>query len=397
MIVENLPVPFDRRVWQEATALYEAGYDVSVICPKGKGHDKSEETISGIHIYRHSIPFEASGVLGYVLEYSVALFWELVLSLKVRGRRGFDVVHACSPPDLIFIVAVFHKLFFGTKFVFDHHDLSPELYEVKFGKEGACHRLLRLLERLTFRCADASIATNHTIRKLAIERGGMAPERVWVVKSYPDLSFFKRAQPLPSLRAKFKYLAGYLGLMGRQDGVDLLIRAMAHIAGPLARADIGCVVIGNGPEHKNLIALAKELRVADRVVFTGSLCGADLLAHLSSVDIGVVPDPPNTCNDKLSMNKVFEYMALGLPIVQFDLPQSRSEARDAAIVATTATPEALAEAMVRIIDDVGARRQMSAYGLAASQHEFQWATEKASLLSVYRFVTGASPTVCTAS
>jgi glycosyltransferase involved in cell wall biosynthesis len=389
IIVENLPVPFDRRVWQEAIALTEAGYEVSVICPKGKGHDESEETISGIHIYRHSIPFEASGVFGYLVEYSTALFWEFVLSLKVRRRHGFDVVHACNPPDLIFLVAAFHKLFFNTKFVFDHHDLSPELYEVKFGKEGRVYRLLCLLERLTFRCADASIATNEVLRKIGIDRGGMAPDRVWVVKSYPDLAYFKRAQPLPSLRAQFRYLAGYLGIMNQQDGVDLLIRAMAQIAGPLGRTDIGCVVIGDGPEHENLIALAKKLGVADRVIFTGILWGQDLFAHLSSVDVGIVPDPPNPFNDKLSLNKVFEYMALGLPIVQFDLPQSRSEAGNAAIVAPTATPEALAEAIVKIIDDAGARRRMSACALATAQRNFQWPTEKRSLLSAYRFVTEA--------
>lgn len=388
IIVENLPVPFDRRVWQEATALREAGYDVSVICPTGRGHDLAEEEISGIHVYRHPLPFEASGAAGYLLEYATALFWEFVLSLKVARRHGFDVIHACNPPDLIFLVASVHKLLAGKKFIFDQHDLNPELYEVKFGRRGFFHTLLEKFERMTFRLADASIATNQTFKRIAIERGGMAPERVWVVKSYPDLARFRRVDPLPALRQAHRYLVGYVGIIASQDGVDLLVKAMAHLATALGRTDIGCVIIGNGPELDNLKALARDLNVEQHVRFTGFLRGEELLAHLSSLDIGVIPDPPNPCNDKLSMNKVFEYMALGLPFVQFDLPQSRSEAGEAADVAREATPEALAEAMVRLLEDEDRRQRMSAYGLATAQRDFQWANEKHALIDCYATVTG---------
>lgn len=388
IIVENLPVPFDRRVWQEATALREAGYRVSVICPKGKGHVRSEETLAGIHIYRHSLPLEASGAAGYVLEYSAALFWEFVLSLKILWRHGFDVIHACNPPDLIFLVAAFHKVFFRKKFIFDQHDLSPELYEAKFGKKGFLHKLMCKLERYTFRWADASIATNRTFKKIAIERGGMAPGRVWIVKSYPDLSRFKRADALPALRGSFKYLIGYLGIMATQDGVDILVRAMAEIVKRRGRSDIGCVLIGDGPEYENLIVLAKNLGVEAHIRFTGFLTGEPLLSHLSSLDIGAIPDPPNPYNDKLSMNKVFEYQALGLPFVQFDLPQSRIEAGEAAVTAREPTPEALADAMIGLLDDPGARQRMSAHGLKRARMEFQWAKEKTSLLEAYAAVTG---------
>jgi glycosyltransferase involved in cell wall biosynthesis len=391
IIVENLPVPFDRRVWQEATSLQEAGYEVSVICPKGKGHNLSEETISGVHIFRHSLPFEASGGFGYLVEYASALFWEFLLSLKVMRRHGFDVIHACNPPDLIYLVAVFHKALFGKKFIFDQHDLNPELYELKFGKRGFFHTLLCHFERRTFRWADASIATNQTFKRIAVERGGMDPDKVWIVKSYPDLARFKRIDAPPALRASFKHLIGYVGIIAPQDGVDLLVKAMAHIVKVEGRADCGCVIIGDGPEFENLKAMVQDLGIAPHVKFTGFLRGTELLANMSALDVGVIPDPPNACNDKLSMNKVFEYMALGLPFVQFNLPQSRSEAGDAALVAAECTPEALAHVILELVDDPEGRKRMSAYGLDRATREFQWANEKDSLLEAYASVTGGPP------
>ncbi len=387
IIVENLPVPFDRRVWQEATTLKQAGYGVSVICPKGKGHDASHEIIDGINIYRHSLPFEAKGGFGYLVEYASALFWEFTLSLKVLFRHGFDVVHACNPPDLIYLIASFYKIFFRKKFIFDQHDLNPELYELKFGKRGLFHTLLCHFERRTFRWADGSIATNQTFKQIAIDRGGMKDDRVWIVKSYPDLGRFKRVEPLPALHDKFKHLIGYVGIIAPQDGVDLLVEAMAIIV-KSGRKDCGCVIIGDGPAHEDLKALAQKLGVADTINFTGYLRGENLLAHLSSLDIGVIPDPSNPCNDKLSMNKVFEYMALGLPFVQFNLPQSRSEAQDAALVAAECTAEALAATILKLIDDPVARARMSVYGKERAMREFQWSNEKKALLEAYATVTG---------
>jgi glycosyltransferase involved in cell wall biosynthesis len=391
IIVENLPVPFDRRVWQEATALKQAGYGVSVICPKGKGQNLSEETIDGIHVYRHSLPFEAEGGLGYLVEYSFALFWEFWLSMKVLRHHGFDVIHACNPPDLIYLIAVFHKVVFGKKFIFDQHDLNPELYELKFSKRGFFHKLLCHFERRTFHWADASIATNQTFKQIAIDRGGMAPDKVWIVKSYPDLERFKRVDALPELHGDFKHLIGYVGIIANQDGVDLLVKAMSHIVKTYDRHDCGCVIIGDGPAYESLRILAKELAVERYVKFTGYLRGQELLSHLSSLDIGVIPDPSNPCNDKLSMNKVFEYMALGLPFVQFNLPQSSSEAADAAFVARECSFEALAEVIIKLVDDPAARKRMSAYGIERANREFQWVNEKTSLLSAYSQVLGLSP------
>ena len=384
IIVENLPVPFDRRVWQEAQALREAGYGVSVICPKGKGHTKSYEELNGIHIYRHPLPIEASGAAGYLAEYSIALFWEFWLSFKVLRKHGFDAIQACNPPDLIFLVGGFYKFLFGKKFVFDQHDLNPELYEVKFGrKSGIFYRLLCLFENLTFKCADASIATNETFKRIAIERGGMAPDKVAVVKSYPDLTRFKPVPADPAIRERFTHVVGYVGIMGNQDGVDILVKAMAHLVHKLNRTDIGCIIIGSGSELENLKQIAKDCGVADYIKFTGYLTGGALLTHLCSLDIGVIPDPPSACNDKLSMNKVFEYMALGLPFVQFDLQQARLEAGEAGFVAKRPTAEGLATAMLTLLEDQTLQKQMSRIGKEKAQREFRWNTELNSLVNLY--------------
>ncbi|MFK5980277.1 MAG: glycosyltransferase family 4 protein [Rhizobiaceae bacterium] len=383
IIVENLPVPFDRRVWQEATALKQNGYGVSVICPKGKGHNTSYEVIDGINIYRHSLPLEASGAMGYLLEYSAALFWQFFLSCRVLRRHGFDVIHACNPPDLIFVVASFFKTFFGKKFLFDQHDLNPELYVVKFGRKGFFHRMLQRFERWTFQLADVSIATNETFKSIAVSRGGMAFDKVWVVKSYPDLDRFKIVEPNTALKKNFKYLIGYVGIMAEQDGVDYLVNAMAHLVHKQGQKDIGCVVIGDGPELANLRNLAVEKGVADYVKFTGYLSGNELLGNLCALDIGVIPDPPNDCNDKLSMNKVFEYMALGLPFVQYDLAQSRSEAGEAALIAQHGTPESLANGIEILLKDGKRRAHMSAYGMERAQREFQWKNEVVALTDAY--------------
>ncbi|HEY7237818.1 MAG TPA: glycosyltransferase, partial [Burkholderiales bacterium] len=219
ILVENLPSPFDRRVWQEAGTLRDAGYGVSIICPTGKGCEKKHELIDGIDIWRYDLPKEGSGALGYLAEYSAALLMTLLLSLKVWWKSGFDVVHACNPPDLFFLIGGFYKLF-GKKFVFDHHDANPELYQAKFGKKGLFYRLMLWLEKLTFKAADISIATNHSYRRIAIGRGGMDPGRVFVVRSGPSLERMKIVAPVEALKKGRRYLVGYVGVMGKQEGID---------------------------------------------------------------------------------------------------------------------------------------------------------------------------------
>ncbi len=363
--------------------MQQAGWTVSVICPKGWGYTKSEETLEGIHVYRHPLPLEGKGLAGFLTEYVTALSWEFALSFKVLRRHGFDVIQACNPPDLLFLVGGFYKLFFGKRFIFDHHDISPELYEAKFGKRGFLHRALLFFERLTFKTADTAIATNESFKQIAIERGGMDPDKVYVVKSYPDLGRFHRVATDDSLKRGRKTLVGYVGVMGNQDGIDLLVQAMAHVVHMRGRTDVGCAIIGNGTELESLKAQAKNLKVADYIEFTGYLTGQPLLSYLSTVDVGVIPDPPNIYNDKISMNKVFEYMSLGIPFVQFNVTEGRNAAGEAALIAERDDGTALGDALLTLVDDPERRERMSAYGMARAKAEFRWEDAQRALLAAY--------------
>lgn len=396
IIVENLPVPFDRRTWQEAITLRRAGFEVCVICPKGRGFDKAEEEIEGVRIFRHNLPAESRGALGYVWEYCVALFHQSRLAARIWRQCGFDVIQACNPPDLMMLVALPYKLLFGVRFVFDHHDLAPELFEVKFGRRGMFHALLRLAERATFRLADASIATNETFRDIAVTRGGMDPKRVRIVRSYPRLERFHRTTPARGLADEGETLIGYVGIIGEQDGLDILVAMMAILVHERGRRDLRCVVIGDGPALAPSRQMARDLGVDDRISFTGFLSGEELMAHLSAVDIGVIPDPSNVFNDKLSMNKVFEYMSLGIPFVQFDLPQAVREAGDASVVARGHTPADLADAVLTLADDPERRRQIGARAAARAALEFTWRTQEPKLLEVYAVALAKAQKLSTA-
>jgi glycosyltransferase involved in cell wall biosynthesis len=390
IIVENLTVPLDRRVWQEATTLRDAGYTVSVICPVGGRHTARYELLDGIHVYRHPLPYEADGALGYAVEYSWALAWEFTLSIKAAWKVGFDAIQACNPPDTIFLLGGFWKYLFGKRFLFDHHDINPELYEAKFGKRGAFHALLTKLERWTFQTADVSIATNDTFKRIAVERGGMDPDRVFVVRSIPDLSKFKRREPEPRLKNGRKHLIGYVGIMGAQDGVDLLIEAMAELVHGGKRDDVQCAIVGSGTELPKLQALARELRVEDHVTFTGFLSGEPLQRAFSTFDIGAIPDPKNTYNDKISMNKVFEYMSLGIPFVAFDLDETKRTSGDAALYAANNDPVSLATEMARLIDDAALRRQVGETGMARARAQLRWEHERAQLLAAHDLALDAA-------
>ena len=383
IIVENLPSPFDRRVWQEATTLKQAGYGVSIICPTGKGYDARYECLDGIHIYRHPLPTEAEGALGYLVEYSAALFWEFVLAWRVLRRHGFDVIHACNPPDLIFLVGGFFKMFLGKKFVFDHHDINPELYEAKFGRRDFFYRLMLAVERWTFRTADMSIATNESYKKIAIERGGMRPDKVHVVRSGPMLERLRIVPAVPALRNGRKHLVGYVGVMGKQEGIDLLLQAVAHIVHELKRTDIQFGLVGGGTELEALKRYAAELRVADYVTFTGRVPDADLLDMLNTADVCVNPDVPNEMNDKSTMNKIMEYMALGKPIVQFDLTEGRFSAQEASVYARNGDIPDFARLVVELLDDPVRRERMGAYGRQRVEQVLEWKYEAPKLLAAY--------------
>ncbi len=382
-LVENLPSPFDRRVWQEATALREAGYAVTIICPTGKGCESYFDEIDGIAIYRYDLPLEAAGALGYAIEYSAALAHTFLLAWRVLFTRGFDVIHACNPPDLFFLIGAFFKLF-GKKFVFDHHDINPELYEAKFGRRDFFWKLMVWLERLTFQVADVSIATNESYRRIAVERGRMSPDRVYIVRSGPSLERLRVVPPDPSLKRARRHLVGYVGVMGRQEGIDLLLQAVRAIVRDHGRGDVHFGLGGGGTSLGERRALAAELGVADYVTFTGRVPDGDLLAMLNTADVCVNPDIANEMNDKSTMNKVMEYMALGKPIVQFDLTEGRYSAREASLYARRNDPADLAAKILELLDDPERRAAMGAYGRRRVENELEWRYEVPRLRAAYR-------------
>jgi glycosyltransferase involved in cell wall biosynthesis len=383
IIIENLPAPFDRRVWQEATALRDAGYGVSIICPTGKGYEAKCETIDDIAIYRHALPLEAKGAAGYLIEYAVALFWEFVLAWRVLFTRGFDVIHACNPPDDIFLIGGFFKLCFRKKFLFDHHDVNPELYEAKFGRRDFFYKVMLLWERLTFAIADVSIATNESYRQVAIERGKMHPAKVFVVRSGPSLERMRIVPPVPALKRGRRFLVGYVGVMGAQEGLDYLLRAARHIIHDLQRSDVHFGLVGSGSELESLKRQAVALGIADHVSFTGRVSDGELLAMLNTADVCVNSDSFNPMNDKSTMNKIMEYMALGKPIVQFDLTEGRFSAQGASLYARPNDAIDLGDKIVALLDDPARRAEMGRIGRARIEGELAWPFEVPKLLAAY--------------
>jgi glycosyltransferase involved in cell wall biosynthesis len=387
IVVENQPVPFDRRVWSEATALSRAGYEVSVICPKGKNASQSFEIIDQIRIYRHWAPREAHGVAGYFVEYGAALFWEFILSFRILLTRDFDVIQGCNPPDLIFLLGAFYKITCSKRFVFDHHDICPELYEAKFGRKGIFWRLQMLLERWTFHTADVSIATNESFRSIAIERGRMRPERVFAVRTGPNLS---RVRPFPAdeaWKAGRRFMVAYVGVIGNQDGLELLVDSVAHIRQIRKRDDIQFVIIGDGPELNNIIRLSKDAGVEDFITFVGRVNDDQkLFTILSTADVCVNPDRPNAMNDQSTTIKIMEYMALGKPIVQFDLIEGRNSAREASLYARNDDTADFGDKILELLDDPDTSRKMGAFGQKRVKEVLAWEHEEKKLLAAYQTV-----------
>lgn len=389
IVVENLPVPFDRRVWQEALALKRAGWRVSVICPATERYPRTSEEIDGIAIYRHALPLEARGSAAFLLEYSAALFHEFRLLLKVWRERGFHIIQACNPPDLIFLVAWPFKLI-GKRFIFDHHDVNPELFEAKFGKKGLMHRLLTLFEKLTFRSADLVISANDTFRDIAISRGGKRPGDVVTVYSIPDKSRLRRVEPDLTLHQGRRFILGYIGIIGDQDGVDHFIRAVSHLVVVEKFADFRAVIVGDGPALASVRALASELQLDEHILFTGYLSGDELLHTISAFDIGVIPDPVNEYNDKISMNKVFEYSALGIPSVAYPLSETRRLLREAGVFAEGSKPEDLARACLRLMTDESLRNRCAAAAATLAATSFSWENESQKYVGAFERVIGPS-------
>ena len=383
MIVENLPLPFDRRVWQEANTLRENGAEVSIISPVMKGYTKRYEVINDIHIYRHPLPYEASGAIGYLFEYSTALFWEFWLSLKIYSRKKFHVIHGCNPPDLIFIVAIFYKLL-GVKYVFDHHDINPELYIAKYNKKGIFYKFLLVVERLTFLTANYSIATNNSYREIAIERGKMPSDKVFVVRSGPKLDRLKLTEGNSKYKKGRNFLVGYVGVIGEQEGLDLLLESVKYIS--QKRTDIQFAIVGGGTELSKIVDQTNAMGLSEFVDFYGRVDDEAMVDILNTADICVNPDRPTEMNNLSTMNKIMEYMALKKPIVQYDLKEGRFSALEASLYATNTSTQDFADKIMWLADHPEERSKMGEFGYNRVINELSWEFESKNLLAVYNTV-----------
>ena len=381
IIVENLPVPFDRRVWQEAQALAGAGWQVSVVCPKSELHPKTEEVIEGIFIYRHPVPLEAARRFSFAFEYLNALYHETRLAWKVFRRHGIDVVHGCNPPDLIFLVALPFKLL-GVKFVFDQHDICPELYVAKFSKRGIGYWGACVCEWLSYRCADLVITANDTFRALCAPRNRKHLDDIVVVRSFPDIAKFAPTAVVRE-RVSAHVTIGYLGIIGDQDGVEVLVHAISVLRKQYDMDNFLCRIVGDGPSFSAVKALVKELELTDWVELTGYLTGRELLENLSSFDIGVIPDLKNCYTDNITMNKVFEYMFLAKPIVGFQLRETMDLVGPCGVFAQEETPQALAKAILMLINDPVLRSGLGEGGRSRARELFSWSAEAKKLVDAY--------------
>lgn len=387
IIDENEQVPRDRRVWQECLALTEAGYHVSVICPMVDG-DPPVEYLEGIALYRYPPAPAASGVIGFLYEFAYSWVHTLLLSLKVLRYEGFDVIQACNPPDTYFAIAWLYKPF-GKSFVYDQHDLAPETYQARFERpSGVLLWGLRLLERLTYLTADRVIATNDSYREVALTRGGKTPEDVVIVRTAPDPERMRRGSPRPELRSGRRYLCCYLGIMGPQDGVDLAVRAAHVLIHEMGRQDCSFALLGSGDSYDQVRALVHELDLEGHVTMPGFVLDDQLTPYLSTADIGLCPEPRNPLNEVSTMVKTMEYMAFELPVVAFDLKETRFSAGNAAVYVTPNEVEEFAAAIAALLDDPDRRAAMARAGRRRIETALAWRLQVPTYVGVFDQLTG---------
>ena len=400
IIVANLPVPLDRRVWLECQGLVAAGYQVSVICIKGPD-DARHEQLGGVHIYRYRPTPPARGALGYLREFASSWVRTAWLSVRVARRHGFDVIQACNPPDTFWALAALYKPF-GIRFVYDQHDLNPEVFLSRFGTRGSAvsrlqYRALVWLERMTYRLADHVISTNESYRQVALARGGRAASEVTVVRSGPDTSVMRPVDGRPELRHGRAHLAVYLGVMGPQDGVDLAIRALDVYVHELGRNDLQLALLGFGDCFDELRALASSLALDPYVTFTGRADARMIAEYLSSADLGLSPDPLSPLNDVSTMNKTMEYMAFALPVVAFDLKETRVSAGEAAVYVEPGDVAAYTKAIAALLDDPQARAAMAVCGRQRAAAVLDWRPQERAYVRVYDQLLGRVPVDATAT
>jgi glycosyltransferase involved in cell wall biosynthesis len=392
IIIQNLPVPFDRRVWLECQALTADGYEVTVVCPKGT-NDPSYQVLDGVKIYKYRPYAPGGSKASFVTEYVYSFLATAWLTLKARRSGRFALMQACNPPDIFWPIALVLRALDRTRFVFDHHDLCPELFRSRFPDgPGLPYRGLRALERRTHRTADHVISTNESYRDIAINRSGKPAADVTVVRTGPDPERLRRGEPSPELRRGRTFLAAYIGVMGPQDGVDIVLRAAGIVVHELGRDDIAFTLIGKGDCYDDLVALRDELGLAGHVEFTGRAPDELVCRIMSTADVGLSPDPKNPLNDLSTMNKTMEYMAFELPVVAFDLRETRVSAGDAAVYATPNDVHEYATAIVALMDDESRRTQMGKRGRVRVEQVLAWSYQRRAYLGVYRRLTGHQST-----
>ncbi len=390
IIVQNLPVPFDRRVWLECQALVSDGHQVAVVCPKGED-DPAYQVIDGVELHKYRPYAPGGSKVGYIAEYVYSFVATAWLTRRARRSGRFGVLQACNPPDIFWPIALVLRAIDGTRFVFDHHDLSPELYQSRFPDGPKLpYQALRALERRSHRTANHVISTNDSYRDVAVTRSGKPATDVTVVRSGPDPQVLRRGPAHPKLRRGRRFLAAYLGVMGPQDGVDVVVRAADIVVNKLGRDDIAFTLIGSGDCFGDLVALRDELGLAGHVEFTGR-APDELVGHiLSTADVGLSPDPRNPLNDLSTMNKSMEYMAFELPAVAFDLRETRVSAGDAAVYVESGDVHDYAMAIVELMDDEPRRSRLGRLGRARVEQKLAWSHQQGAYLSVYRRLTGDS-------
>ena len=388
IIVQNLPVPFDRRVWLECRALTAAGYDVTVVCPKGKG-DPGRAVVDDVTLLKYRPYAPGGGAAGFILEYVYSFLATAWLVLQARRQGRFDVLQACNPPDIFWPIARWLRWRDGSRFVFDHHDLCPELYESRFPDSATLpHRGLLALERATFRTADHIISTNGSYARVAMQRGGRDSADVTVVRTGPDPDKLKRAAPIDELRRGRRHLVAYIGVMGPQDGVDLAMRAAHHVVHELGRDDVSFTFMGGGDCYDELVALRDELGLGDYVELPGRVPDATVVDVLSTAAVGLSPDPKNALNDVSTMNKTLEYMAFELPVVAFDLKETKVSAENAACYVPDGDIAGFARAIVQLLDDEPLRQAMGAIGRGRIEGTYGWPHQAAAFIRVYNHLVG---------
>jgi glycosyltransferase involved in cell wall biosynthesis len=387
IVVQNLPVPSDRRVWLECRALTAAGHEVSVICPKAPG-DPTYEVLEGVHLYKYAPPPVTDSVASFVFEFAYCWLRTALLSLRALRRPGFDVLQTCNPPDTYFALAALYRPF-GKRFVFDQHDLCPETYQSRFDEPSPMLlRLLQAFERWTYRLADHVIATNDSYRAVAMGRGGVPPDRVTVVRTGPDDTTMRPGVPDPELRRGRAHLAVYLGVMGPQDGVDVAIDAIDHYVHRLGRDDCHFALLGGGDCWDDLRAQVAERGLDDFVTMPGRVPDDVVFAAFATAAVGLSPDPHSPLNDVSTMNKTMEYMAFGVPVLAFDLPETIVSAGDAAVYVSDGNPASYASALADLLDDPERRRAMGIAGRQRIEDHLAWRHQAPAYLRVHTSVGG---------